>query len=133
MSQFDDLFDNEMVRAAASSMSLEDKHKYMMMGEKIFNTIDFDTGKIITDDDKHDLICFEIVENLKSGYHPKFLSESEINTLFYSMGDDWFTKLGFELEDLPDFVIQRFAEIEKLKNGDSNKNKKRKRNNKFHK
>jgi hypothetical protein len=41
-----------------------------------------------------------VVESLKSGLHPKYLTEDEIMLLRAGYGDEWYQKWGYKKEDL---------------------------------
>jgi hypothetical protein len=91
----------KFIEAAMKSMSKEDIERYAKQGEAVFGNTDFEESKII------DASNFEIpesaayiIEQIKSGLHPSYLSapEKQVMTKFY--GKKWYLKYGYRLRDL---------------------------------
>ncbi len=91
------LFDNPMVQNAKASMSQEQQDEYKRIGEEMYNTIEFDTNTVLNnvEDPSSEPLAY-IMEALKSGLAPEYLSEDEKNFMIKYYGDDWYTKFGFE-------------------------------------
>jgi len=45
-----------------------------------------------------------LVENLKSGLHPKFLSSDEIHLLQAGFGDEWYTQFDYKKDEIPQLM-----------------------------
>jgi hypothetical protein len=90
-----------MKQSFLDKASEKDIENYKKFGEKFYNSFDVDTG-MPTD---NNVINMEeslayIVESLKSGLHPKYLSEDEIMLIRAGYGDEWYTRWGYKKEDL---------------------------------
>jgi len=99
-----DLFNNPMVNSAAAAMSSEQKDEYAKIGEKIYETTDFETNKILNNmpDPMVDSILHLTVQ-LRSGLHPIDLSNEDIDLLKEAYGDKWYEKWGYEEKDLKSY------------------------------
>lgn len=92
-----DIFDNPMVRAAEKALTKEDLDRYKRLGESMFKGIDFATSEV--DNPMEEALAY-IEVGLRSGLHPTFLDENEINLLISSYGDKWYQRFGYTEEDL---------------------------------
>jgi len=104
MSQANEIF-NRMKKTFLEKVSDEEKERYMKFGEKFYNSFDVNTGNPVIEQDNKIEICMEeslayVVESLKSGLHPKHLTEDEIAILRAGYGDHWFQKWGYEKKDV---------------------------------
>ena len=84
------LFDNPMIRSAKQSMSSEDQEQYRKVGEKMYNSINFETGKAIDRIDLKDEKLLGVIEALKSGLHPQYLTEEDKSVAKECYGEDWY-------------------------------------------
>lgn len=92
-----DLFNNPFVKAAKESMSLQQIENFKKMGEKYFSAWDFDKGN---PEEILDVAVAELSEAIKSGLHPSDLEENDIAILSAKLGKDWYTRFGYDEEDL---------------------------------
>lgn len=93
----DDLFNNDMVKAAKAAMSKEDIEKYAALGESMYKDIDFENGTIANQlEDAVRILEIEI----KSGLHPTMMSENEKKILQDKYGEKWYDHFGFTEKDL---------------------------------
>lgn len=92
-----DLFNNPFIDAAKKSMSIQQIEAYRKMGEKYFSVWDFDKGN---PEEILDVAVAELSEAIKSGLHPTDLEENDIAILNAKLGKDWYTRFGYEEEDL---------------------------------
>jgi hypothetical protein len=81
----------------------EEIEKYEKIGQRLYMNHDEAMGEFKT---SSSAITLEeslayVVEGLKSGLHPKFLSSDEIHLLRAGYGDEWFTQWGYTREDVP--------------------------------
>jgi len=75
----------------------KEKEKYLKFGEKFYNSFNVDTGHPY---DAHTISMEEslayVVESLKSGLHPKYLTEDEVMLVQAGYGDEWYKKWGYD-------------------------------------
>jgi hypothetical protein len=102
-----DLFNNPMIEAAKKAMTPEQLEDYRIKGELMYANIDFDTNII----NNKCNIPFEfresisyILESIKSGIHPSFLTIDEKKLLLEFVGENWYVKYGYIKEDLDSIV-----------------------------
>ena len=88
---------NNMRKKFLDSIPEEDREAYQKFGEKFHSSFNVDSGSSV------DLsnICMEeavsyVVESLKSGLHPKYLSEDEQVLLQAAYGDEWYKEWGYD-------------------------------------
>jgi len=106
-----DLFDNPMINSARKAMTPEQKKRYSIIGEEMYNTIDFPTSTIkdkscIKVNTGYDILkgltkemqeaVYYIKEGLKSGLLPTDLEDDEKKLLVEIYGEDWIDILGFK-------------------------------------
>ena len=96
-----DLFNNPMVQAAAAALTDEQKQKYAKLGEDLYNSVDFETNKVLNNlpEPMVDSVL-QLVVQLRSGLHPTDLKSSDVELLKTSYGETWYTKWGYTEEDL---------------------------------
>jgi len=92
-----DLFNNPMVDSARKAMTPEHIEELKLKGESLYKNIDFENGTI--DHDIEDSF-FVLTEEIKSGLHPSFLTENEKSIMKEKLGDKWYEKFGYSVEDL---------------------------------
>jgi hypothetical protein len=101
------LWNNSMVQSALSSMSYEDLEKYKNLGESMYSSINFETSTVT---DKNNVPFFltdaaaYIIEMIKSGMHPSFLSDNEKYIMESVFGKEWYKKYDYVEEDLTSIV-----------------------------
>ena len=91
-----DLFNNPMVNEAKSSMTPEQLEDYQRMGEEMYNTIEFETSKLLNPEKSSNIELESVayvVEGLKSGLLPSELDEDEVALLVNHYGEDWMDKV----------------------------------------
>ena len=99
------LWDNEMINYAKKNMSKEDLERYQKIGESMFKDIDFETSGPTDEKKNHDASVLidsvaYIVEGIKSGLHPSYLTVDEKNVMKEYYGEKWYEKYNYQLEDL---------------------------------
>ncbi len=92
-------------RYMQSLLPEEQKQNFKKLGEKFFQSFDVYKGGMYenTNDDKsihlEEALAY-IVESLKSGLHPKYLSEDEVHLVRAGFGDKWYEHWGYSEDDL---------------------------------
>ena len=105
----DNLFDNPMVRAAREALSEEDKARYKRQGEEMYNSIDFEKNKVLSNLPEEMLESLAYVEGqLRSGLHPSDMDDNDKNLLEEAYGKEWYKKWSFVEEDLKTIVTVKF-------------------------
>lgn len=94
-------FFDRMKKTFLDSASEEDKEKYQKFGEKFYNSFDVNTGNPNDNTIFMEESLAYVVESLKSGLHPKYLTEDEIVLLQAGYGDEWYKKWGYKRDDVP--------------------------------
>lgn len=94
-------FFEQMKKSFLEKVSDEDRERYQKFGEQFYNSFDLEKGEP-TDPGT---ICMEeslayVVESLKSGLHPKYLTEDERTLVQAGYGDQWYEKWGYTSRDL---------------------------------
>lgn len=80
------------------------EEQYRKFGEYFFNTVDVDNCKVKKPEELppvHQLVLYA-TEGLKSGLHPRDLSNDELEALFQIVGPVWLERFGFNFSDLPE-------------------------------
>jgi hypothetical protein len=92
-----DIFNNPMVESAKKQMTPQQLEEYKQIGESMYNTLDFNTNEILNnpDDPKADSIAY-ITEGIKSGLHPSFLTDEELQIMEEYYGKTWYLRFGFD-------------------------------------
>ena len=82
-----------------SMLPEEEKKKFQRIGERLYSSFDVHKGQLLPDQGSESIRLEEslayVVESMKSGLHPKYLSEDEIHLLRAGYGDEWYTKWGY--------------------------------------
>jgi len=112
-----DLFNNEMVNKALTSMSKTDVENYKKIGEKLYGNINFCDSKIINNlpPPMEESIAY-IEQGIKSGLLPEDLDKNEVQLLTEAYGNEWYLKYGFKQEEVPEIGLS----LEAKKNIDDN-------------
>lgn len=99
-------FFDKMKKTFLDAASEEDKEKYRKFGEKFYNSFNVNTGA----PDDNTIFMEEslayVIESLKSGLHPKHLTQDEIVLLQAGYGDEWYKKWGYTKRDVPEVNIK---------------------------
>lgn len=101
-----DLFNNSFVQQAEKSMSCEQKEKYKIIGEELYNTVDFvnaEGKKETVPEHMLNAIAY-ILDSIRSGQHISMLESNEKHLLFETYGKNWFTVFGYTKEDVDNLV-----------------------------
>lgn len=93
-----DLFNNPMVENARKNMSPEQLQHYKEIGEKMHNSIDFNTNQLLNQEEHLIESVAYVMEGLKSGLHPSYLSKDEEQLLENHYGKDWKSIVSNQLE-----------------------------------
>ena len=103
-----DLFENPMAKAALASLSPEEKEKYKIIGEHLYNRVDFTNSKVLdtTPEEMNEALRY-IEAQLKSGLHPSMLEENEKALLVEFYGKEWYLKWDYVKDDLEYLVSLR--------------------------
>ena len=82
-------------------MPEEDKAAYQRFGEKFHSSFNVDTGAPVdlSTINMEESLAY-VVESLKSGLHPKYLTEDEVMMLRAGYGDEWYKNWGYGPHDL---------------------------------
>ena len=83
-----------MRKKLGENLSDEDKEKYLKFGEKFHSLFNAMTTSSSSNDMEESLSY--VVESLKSGLHPKHLTEDEVAIVKAAYGDEWYKKWGYE-------------------------------------
>jgi len=98
-------FFEKMKKSFLDGATEEDKEKYQKFGEKFYNSFDVHTGNPSDNTIFMEESLAYVVESLKSGLHPKYLTEDEIVLLQAGYGEDWYKKWGYKKNEIPDVAI----------------------------
>lgn len=82
----------------SSSLTSQQQEAYAKMGENMFNSIDFETGKPKGQDPLEAVAYIE--SGLKSGLHVSFLEDNEKQILFDTFGEKWYERYGYTADDV---------------------------------
>lgn len=88
---------NNMRKKFLESIPEEDREAYQRFGEKFHSSFNVDSGSSVDFSN----ICMEeavsyVVESLKSGLHPKYLTEDEQVLLQAAYGEEWYKEWGYD-------------------------------------
>lgn len=78
-------------------MSEEQIQHLKALGEKFHESFDISKGTVkdLNNIDMEEALAY-VVESLKSGIHPSYLTEDEKAMMSAGYGEDWMTKWGYE-------------------------------------
>jgi hypothetical protein len=100
-----DLFDNPMTRAAMAALSEEEKNKYKLIGDHLYNRINFEDGQSLNNMPPSMTEAVAYLEtSLQAGFHPSMFEENEKALMKETYGDEWYKEWGYVEEDLIDIV-----------------------------
>jgi preprotein translocase subunit SecA len=101
-----DLFNNNpTMERIKQGMSQEMLDNYKSMGERMYASLpndDENKSVSLEYEDKEDMTeaTAYILEGVKSGLHPSFLTDNEKRVLETNLGAEWYVPLGYSKEDL---------------------------------
>ena len=88
-----------------SMLPAEEREKFQKIGEKLYSSFDVQKGTLLPGQDVESVRLEEalayVVESMKSGLHPKYLTYDEIHMLKAGYGDEWYKKWGYTADDIP--------------------------------
>ena len=104
-SNANELFDNPMTKSALAALSDDDKKRYKMIGDHLYDRVNFENEKATN----NMLPCMDeavayIEESIHSGLHPSMLEDNEKALLKESYGEEWYNRWGYVKDDLTDIV-----------------------------
>jgi hypothetical protein len=100
-----DLFDNPMTRAAMAALSEEEKIKYKLIGDHLYNRINFEDGQSLNNMPPSMTEAVAYLEtSLQAGFHPSMFEENEKALMKETYGDEWYKEWGYVEEDLIDII-----------------------------
>jgi len=86
-----------------SMLPPEEREKFQKIGERLYSSFDVHKGTLLPKQDVESIRMEEslayLVEQLKAGLHPKYLTEDEIHLLRAAYGDEWYKKWDYTKED----------------------------------
>jgi hypothetical protein len=91
---------NKMRQSFQEKLDPEEKEKYKKLGEQFYQTFEDDQQKSSSKDIFMEEAVAYVVESLKSGLHPSYLTEDEKVLLEAAFGDQWFLQWGWTDNDL---------------------------------
>lgn len=98
-----------MKRQWGDQMNNETKTNLEKVGEKFHQSFDVDKGEARKMDTK-EIILEEsiayVVENVKSGLHPKYLNTEDVHVLLAAFGKEWYKKFDYEQDEIPSEFIE---------------------------
>ena len=99
------IFENQMIKAAISALSEEDKKRYKMIGDHLYGRINFEDCQSLNNMPPSMAEAVAYLESqLQAGFHPSMLDENEKALLVDRYGDEWYREWGYIKEDLVDII-----------------------------
>jgi len=91
----------KMQKNFLNSISEEEKEKFRIMGEKLHASFDVNKGEMYDPSviNMEEALAY-VVESLKSGLHPSFLTEDEVAMVQAGYGEEWYKEWGYTKEDV---------------------------------
>ena len=86
----------KMKKTFLENMNEEDKEKYQKFGEKFYNSFNVETCQPYDNSIHLEESLAYVVESLKSGLHPKYLTEDEKILVQAGYGDEWYKNWGYD-------------------------------------
>jgi len=113
-------FFQQMRKKMESQVSPEHQEELRKEGEKYFEKIHhlYEESQVpmIVDDkntkkEKGPTIDLEeslayLTENLKSGLHPQYLTEADVQLIVAGYGNEWYQTFGYEAQDIPTSLLE---------------------------
>lgn len=92
---------NKMRESFRDKLDAKEKEKYKKLGEQFYQTFENDQQQ---NNDPNNIFMEEavayVVESLKSGLHPSYLTEDEKVLMQAAFGDNWFLQWNWNENDL---------------------------------
>ena len=91
----------DLYEQAKGMMTQEQIDDYKKMGEEMYATVDFNNSEILNNppDPLVESVAY-ILDGLRSGLHPSYLSEVEVNMMEEWDGKEWYKKFGWDSMEL---------------------------------
>jgi len=91
----------KMQKQMLNSIPENERENFRKLGEKFHSSFDITTGNTrdLSTIDLEESLAY-VVESLKSGLHPSYLTEDEIAMIVAGYGDEWYKKWGYTKDDL---------------------------------
>lgn len=86
------------IEAAKKSLTPEQKERYKKLGEAYFNDINMETSSI-NNNPVDDMVAY-LITAVRSGLHPSYLDDEEKKFLKDALGEKWYEKYNFTVDDL---------------------------------
>jgi len=87
----------QMKNSFLDKLDDKEKEKYQKFGEKFYNSFNVETGHPYdTSTINLEESLAYVVESLKSGLHPKCLTEDEVMLVRAGYGDEWYKHWGYD-------------------------------------
>jgi len=87
---------NQMKHTFLDKLSEEEKQRYQKFGDQFYSSFDVETGHPFPQSiDLEEALAY-VVESLKSGLHPHYLSTEEKTLVQACYGDHWYERFGFD-------------------------------------
>jgi len=102
----------QLYQYMASMISPEERDRLREIGEKFYQSFDLQNKTIFSaPETKQDPNCINLeeclahlVDQLRSGLHPRYLSEDEKRLLQSGYGDEWYTRYGWDKSDAEETI-----------------------------
>ena len=95
----------QMQKSLIGSIPEEERENFRKLGEKFHSSFDVFKGEVkdLSTISMEESLAY-VVESLKSGLHPSYLTEDEKAMVMAGYGDEWYTNWGYTKEDLETIV-----------------------------
>lgn len=88
-----------------SMLPEEERQKFQKIGERLYSSFDIHKGDVLPGQDVESIRLEEslayIVESIKSGLHPKYLTLDEVHLVKAAYGDEWYKKWNYSKDEIP--------------------------------
>ena len=91
----------KMQQTLMKSIPDEDRENFKKLGEKFHSSFDVFKGEAadLSTISMEEALAY-VVESLKSGLHPSFLTEDEKALVMAGYGEEWYKEWGYNKEDI---------------------------------
>jgi len=91
----------QMQKSLIQSIPEEERENFRKLGEKFHSSFDVFKGETVdlSTISMEESLAY-VVESLKSGLHPSYLTEDEKAMVTAGYGDEWYTNWGYTKKDL---------------------------------
>lgn len=93
------LWDNPIAKQAEKNLDQASIDRLKTAGKRMYNTIDYSNATPLCEDQQVDAVA-KITEFIKSGMHPSYLENNEIELLKNTYGPEWYTRFDYTKDDL---------------------------------